>query len=422
MIQNEILQSDIIYMGGRVVPIGEFKNEFPDWYEMWSKYSREDTSDQYILITDYDYGVSAIINAFYSVNFNKATADFICRFDDHRNEGGIYHPPIQIGNRLVFAPCRAHRWAYYDLDTNVLEYENIPAKLLPENEGIFVRSWKSIKDSLIYMPGDNGIIVKLDYKTGDVSYHDCLIKNIQVENDQIDISSMSTYKDSVLFFSSASDIVYEINTECMNIKKVHRIGEMIKGVKTAFAIPKTDWIFIVRNPDLADVRDWKTIYKWNIKTGELYAIKNLPINSCIENAKYFISGFCHYNGELYVIPQQGDCFVRIDVHTNQAERVEIATDFDLLERKNDYYRRWGDGMAFPMLNYNGFKNTFTATLPYDFSIAEINFDEKILLNKRKWHVSGVERQIRNTLVSRVFDGGFYENDFYSLKEFIGDMQ
>lgn len=135
MIQDEILQSDIIYMGGKVVPISEFKNEFPDWYEMWDTYSREDAADEYILISDNGYGVSATINAFYSVDFNKASADFICRFDDGRNESGIYHPPVQIGNRLVFAPYRAQRWAYYDLDTNVLAYENIPAKLLPENEG-----------------------------------------------------------------------------------------------------------------------------------------------------------------------------------------------------------------------------------------------------------------------------------------------
>ena len=64
MIQNEILQSDIIYIGGKVVPISEFKNEFPDWYEVWNKYSREGTEDQYIFIPDYEYGVSAIINAF----------------------------------------------------------------------------------------------------------------------------------------------------------------------------------------------------------------------------------------------------------------------------------------------------------------------------------------------------------------------
>lgn len=271
------------------------------------------------------------------------------------------------------------------------------------------------------MPGENGIIVKLDYKTGAVSYHDCLIKNVQAENGQIDISAMSTYKDSVLFFSGTSDIVHEINAECITIKKTYRIGAMIKGVKAAFAIPKTDWIFIVGNPDLADAGDWKTIYKWNIRTGELYAVKNLPINPCMKNAKYLFSGFCYYNGDLYVIPQQGDCFVKIDVQTNQAERVEITTEYNLLDRKNDFYRRWGEGMAFPMLNYNGFENTFTATLPYDFSIAEIDFDKKILRNKRKWHVSGIERQIRNSLADRWFDGGFYENEFYSLKEFIGDI-
>ncbi len=419
MIQNEILQSDIIYMGGKVVSINEFKNEFPDWYELWNKYSREDTADQYILITDYDYGVSAIINAFYSINFKKATADFICRFDDDRNEGGIYYPPIKIRNRLVFAPCRAHKWLYYDLDTNVWTYDAIPAKLLPENNGIFVHSWLSLKDSLVYMPGETGIIVKLDYITGAVSYNDCLIKDLQAENSQIYISSMSAYKDSMLFFSSGSDIVYEFNVECMAIEKTYRIGAMIKGVKSAFAVPKTDWIFIIENPDLEDAGDWKTIYKWNIKTGELYAIKNLPVNSCIENAKYFFYGFC-YNGDLYAIPHQGDCFVRIDVHTNQAERVEIATDYDLLDRKNDLYRRWGDGMAFPMLHYNGFENSFTATLPYDFSIAEIDFDKKILRNKRKWHVKGIEKQIRSSLANKWFDGGFFENEFYSLKEFIAE--
>ena len=420
MIQNEILQSDIIYIGGKVVPISEFKNEFPDWYEMWNKYGREDTADQYVFIPDYDYGVSAILNAFYSVDFNKATADFICRFDDERNEGGIYHPPIHIGNRLVFTPCRAHRWAYYDLDTKVFSYENIPVKLLPENDGIFVCSWRPIKDSVVYMPGETGIVVKLDYKTGVVSYHDCLVKELQVEKGQIDISSMATYKDSVLFFSSANDIVYEINAESMAIKKTLRFGPMMKGVKAAFTLPKTDWIFIVGNPELVDAGDWKTIYKWNIKTGELYAIKNLPINPCVENAKYFFSDFCYYYEDLYIIPQQGDCFVRIDVHTNQAERVEIASDCNLLDRKNDFYRRWGDGMIFPMLHYNGFENTLTATLPYDFSIAEIDFDKKILRNKRKWHVRGIEKQIRSSLANKWFDGGFFENEFYSLKEFIAE--
>lgn len=421
MIQNEILQSDIIYIGGKVVPISEFKNKFPDWYEMWNKYSREDTEDQYIFIPDYDYGVSAIINAFYSIDFNKAKAEFICRFDEDKNEGGIYHPPVQIGNRLIFAPCRAHRWAYYDLDTYMWTYDAIPAELLPKNEGIFVCSWMQIKDSLIYMPGETGVIVKLDYKTSTVSYHDCLLKTLQAENGQIDISSMAIYKDSVLFFSSVSDRVYEINAECTSIKKIHRIGEMMKGVKATFAVPKTNWIFIVGNPNLNDAGDWKTIYKWNIKTGELYAIKNLPINPCIENAKYLFYGFCYYKEELYVIPQQGDCFVRIDMHTNQAWRVEISTGYNLLERQHDFYKRWGDGMAFPMLNYNGFENTFTATLPYDFSSAEIDFEQKILQNKRKWNVSGIERQLRNTLASRWFDGGFFENEFYSLKEFIRDM-
>ena len=41
MVQNEIFKSDVIYMGTRLVPIGELKNIFPEWHESLKKMYKE---------------------------------------------------------------------------------------------------------------------------------------------------------------------------------------------------------------------------------------------------------------------------------------------------------------------------------------------------------------------------------------------
>lgn len=414
---EEFLHSDVIYPGGRIMLIDECQKEYPNGYAMWNKYIRESTSNEYILIPDYEYGISATVNAFYSIDFDKAAATYICSFDENSNEGNFYHPPMRIDNKLIFAPCKSRRWAIYYLETNTWMYEEVPTEFLPEEGKTFIKNWIQVKDSLVYMPGDKKVIVKLDCKNGKITYHDCLKELIESGECIADFSSIAINHESALLFTNEDNNVYEIDVSSMTLKKVHKIHMDYKGIRSAFTMPKTDWIYLIKNR-MPEEKDWdESIIKWNMKTGESIEIRNLPINPCEKAFMNLISGFCYNNGTLYAIPLQGDCFLKINHQTGEVERIEIETEHELFERKDDSYKRWGNDTAFPMLTYNGKENTFTATLPYDFSLAEIDFENGKLYNNRKWCVYGIERLLRIMRAQR-FEGGFVENEYFSLKEFM----
>ena len=99
---GEILHSDVIYPGGRIMRIDEYQKAYPKSYAIWNTYCRESISEEYIFVMDYEYGVSATVNAFYSIDFDKAVATYICSFDEKSKEGNLYHSPIRIENKLIF--------------------------------------------------------------------------------------------------------------------------------------------------------------------------------------------------------------------------------------------------------------------------------------------------------------------------------
>lgn len=413
MIQDEHLFSDVVYMGSKIIRIGEFKIEFPDWYEHWSDVNKEHELIDYVLMPDYDYGVSAILNAVYSVDIEKATAEYLCSFENEKNEGNIYYPPIKMGNVLLFVPCNARRWAYYDLDTCTWSYENIPAEFIRGN-GMAVKSWVQNGNQLIFMPGSIAALISMDLKTKKVSYHDCL-KAICQENGTLPIfSSIIACEDSVLLFTNTESNIYEIDTKTMQLTRMHKISLGCKGILTAAAIPGTDWICLLEH-DRAS-----RILKWNVKTGATEEITDLPICSDQNSSPGLILGFCFDYSGLYIIPQQDNCIVKIDCHENKASRIDLHTEINLMERKDAFYHRWGYGLSFTVLTYNGYENTSTVFLPYDFSIAEIDFDKGILYNRRKWQVGGIEKLIKNQM-KNLTDGVYFENNFYGLQEYLDDL-
>lgn len=413
MIADEIYNSDVIYMGGQILKVSDFKNKFPAWYETWNLYHREN-DEKYILISDYEYGISATLNAVYKTDFEKAKAFFVCEIGTEK-QGRNYHPPIRLENKMIFAPSIAKKWAYYDLQTQVWTYVDIPQEFYMKSDEVFIRSWKSIKDSIIYLAA-GGIIVKLDDRNGEITYHNCLKKQMDDE----DFSVMSLHKGLILLASGASDKIVALDAESMTISDVYSLGHNIKGIKTMCAIPKTNWLFFLENTDTAEPDGSCDVYKWNISTNELLKLDHLPVKSCGKTGKYLLSGFLYYKGNVYVTPCHGDCFIRINVENDAVERMEIELGHDFLERKNSFYRRWGDDMAFPMFAYNGFADTFTATIPYDYSIAEIDFINGRIYNRRKWQVNGIEGILKEDLAGR-FDGGYYENEYYSLQNFLDEI-
>ena len=162
------------------------------------------------------------------------------------------------------------------------------------------------------------------------------------------------------------------------------------------------------------------IIKWNIHTGEIEEITELPILSKDTSVGRLFSGLYYDYTGLYLIPQQDKSIIKIDYQSNKLYCIEFQTELNLLERKEEFYGRWGDGLSYTVLAYNGYKNLPTVFLPYDFSIAEIDLKRGVFLNKRKWWVNGIEQLIKDQMKSLV-DGVYYENSLFRLQEYVEDL-
>lgn len=410
--QKELLYSDSIYLGGRVIPVCKFKSEFPEWYEIWKESRVGEIAKDYCLIPDYSYGVSATLNAIYSVNLEKATAEYLCSFENNDNKGEIYHPPIRMGNVLLFMPCKADKWAYYNLDTCMWSYEEIPADFI--KEGMFVKGWLQIGNQVVYMPGSANVLVTTDLKNGNVSYHNCLDEIRKKSGKLLEFTSIVAYEDSVLLFTNIENNVYEIDTKTMQLTKIHKISLECEGIQAAISVPGVDWIFILEHSRAT------RIIKWDIKNGSTEVISELPIHPDKNSISGLILGFCYDCSGLYIIPQQDNCIIKIDYNKNEAIRIELNTGINLLERRDEFYHRWGYGLSYTPLVYNGYENTTTVFLPYDFSIAEIDFQKGTFYNKRKWRVNGIENLVRDSMKSQI-DGIYMENNYFTVKEFIKEI-
>lgn len=411
--EKEIFFSDVVYLGGRIISVSDFRIEYPEWYEKWKWSNKDYPLYKYLLIPDYSYGASAILNAVYSINFEKAIVDKMCSFECGKNEREMYYPPIRYGRKMMFIPNRARQWAYYDMDTCKWSYKSIPAEYL-QGDGAFIKTWLPNKKRIICMLGCMKGMACIEFETGEISYYDCWNELKQNKEMPPKISSMIIYKDSVLLFTSIGNSVYEIDTNKMQLTKIYKIPFDCTGVVSAVNIPETDIIFLLEHTQA------NRIIKWNIHTGEIEEITELPILSKDTSVGRLFSGLYYDYTGLYLIPQQDKSIIKIDYQSNKLYCIEFQTELNLLERKEEFYGRWGDGLSYTVLAYNGYKNLPTVFLPYDFSIAEIDLKRGVFLNKRKWWVNGIEQLIKDQMKSLV-DGVYYENSLFRLQEYVEDL-
>lgn len=413
--QEEFLCSDHIFLGGRIIANEQLQREFPKWYNKWKMANGKKKLSDYCLLPDYSYGISASLNAVYSVNFEKATAEFTCSFETERNEGGMYFPPIRMGNILTFTPLKEHRWAFYNLDTCKWTYKEIPSELIPREEMI-IRFRVCVGKRILHVIENCNVVACMDASTGEISYYDCLNEIRQKDGTLPTFSAMVVYDESVLLFANTGNNVYEIDTKTMRVVKTHKIPMECNAIQQAVVIRGTDWLCLLEQENHIS-----RVIKWNIMTGEAREVLDLS-NCSKENHNVGpIGGFCNDFDGLYIILRQEKYFMKLDWRKNEATRIELHTELELLERKNAYYNRCEYGNSFIVLAYNAYRNKFTVFLPYDFSIAEIDFEKGVFLNKRKWKVSGIEKLIRDSLKTQV-DGVHMENQFFGLKEFADDLK
>lgn len=418
MNREEIYHSDVIFNGGRVMNINDCAVEFPEFYSAWTRFYRENMSDEFILVSDCDYGKSAFYNTLYSLDISNARAHLICQLNNPDDDISIYNAPIRIKNMIYFVPYIGHEWKIYDTKSGEIKVNQIPKDILPDNR-VYIKTWKCINNSIVFLPGDIGKLVKLDIKTENISYHDCL-KNFSSEKNNLDISAVTPYNDCLLLFMYNSNLVYKLRTDDMSITEVFKLDKNYFGTRSAIHIPGTEYVFLIENNALKNEGNLRVIYKWNVESSNFERIDNLPTNPIVESTKNLFSGFNYYNGDLYVIPEQTDCFIKLNIQSNLATRIEIDTGHKLLERSDPFYRRWGDGIAFPHIIYNVRNNKLMATIPYDYSIAEIDFEKKELVNKQKWIVDGIEALIKNSMMKKT-NNMYWESYAFSINDYIQEL-
>lgn len=160
--------------------------------------------------------------------------------------------------------------------------------------------------------------------------------------------------------------------------------------------------------------------RWNTTTGHTEDVICGDESTSDSLFGDLLGEFCFYNDSLYITSQKESCIIKIDWERNQANRIQLKADFDLLCRKDDFYRRWGEELAYTVVAYGWPRRKFTILLPYDYSIADIDFEKGELENKRKWIVHGIEKLIRQSLKPKS-NGVYIENKFFSVKDFLDEI-
>lgn len=417
MVQNEIFKSDVIYMGTRLVPIGELKNIFPEWYESLKKMYKEHLPREYHYITDFNYGISTTLNAVYTIDFERAQARYLCSFEETQNEGGIYHPPIRIDNELFFAPSGARKWAFYNLNTGLWSYEDIP-KRYTKGEGSFIKFWIIVNDMIIYLSGQTDHIISMDLKTKKIVYHDCFGEIFGIDEQRPFFSSIIEFGDSILLFSEIDNNVYKLDIDHWKLFKLKRLDSENNGIKAAFFVPNTDYIFLIKNYTGKNIGS--RVMRWNTTTGHTEDVICSDESTSDSLFGDLLGEFCFYNDSLYITSQKESCIIKIDWERNIAHRIQLKADFNLLCRKDDFYRRWGEELAYTVVAYGWPRRKFTIFLPYDYSIADIDFEKGELDNKRKWIVHGIEKLMGQSLKLKS-NGVYIENNFFSVKDFLDEI-
>lgn len=413
---DEVLHSDALLFGTQVVAVEELNKLYPEYYsECYMLYRIKGRTD-YVILCDFEYAISAHWNFLYQLDDKNMTAHPIGKLVNGKSDSQGYHPPMRIGGKMIFSPNQARQWALYDIASNRWNYIKIPRQFMPDIEyGMAFGGGMIYGTDIIFYPGERGAFAKYNIHTGDITYFPDWFKVLKpyVKNVHYGlVCSVMCYQDKLLIASPQREIVIELAPKTMECIAIHRIGNGNWGYRTAYVIPNTDWIYMIKFRDPNSGHVWKdVIVKWNIKTGETIKLTDLPIQLIENHTQTGLAQFVFWRGELYATPWQGDALLRIDLKSDMVTRIELSKDLHFFIHKCDGYS-WGRGLAMPCVVFNIRKMKFSALLPYDYSFVDIDFVTGEVTNCRKYFVHGIVHYWLRTC--KDIHGNFHENDIFPI--------
>lgn len=416
--QDDWLHSDAIIFGTQVLPVDEFKVKCPEYYKYWLTIRSEKALSKYASVVDCKYGNSTDFNAVYQCNEKVGTADFYFSFPNHNYEPWHYHTPIRINQKMIFAPARSRRWAFYDMDKNNWSFEDVPTMFHPTLDYRYTFNGGIVYDDcIIFYPGERGAFAKYNIESGKITYYSDWFNTLKPYVKNLDIGLLSGifyYKESLLLVSPHFNMVIELNPSNMEVICTYKIGNYPMGFKHAVFLPSTNTMYFIlfRNPEIAKWNE--TIVKWNVETGQVTEFNNLPIVDKVGGRANLLNVFILWKSALYVTPLEGDSILGIDLETDEISRLALKPEIDFFARKSQHYS-WAKGAALPYTVFCPERMTFIAQLPYDYSLADIDMESGKMTNRRKWKVTGIEKfkevKVLNCL---------YECEYLSLNKFMSN--
>ncbi|MDR3294335.1 MAG: hypothetical protein LBT26_00700 [Clostridiales Family XIII bacterium] len=426
--KDEYLHSDVVNFGQRLLTVDAFRREYPEWHEYWLPLRNEGQA-KHVLVPDYEYGTSSFLNAVYKLDAEKGRAEYFKSFPANdvsgwmRHDAWLYHAPVRRGDTFLFVPCRARRWAFYDLAADEWTFRAVPEELHPSKEWrAAFGGWIVYDDEIIVFPGESGAFAKCNVVTHEITYHRDWIAKLPKAVENADWGVVCTvlfYRGSLLVVSQQTNRIVEINPETMTVIRSYAVGNDPCGFRSALLVPDTDAVYLIKFREPGKEPWTEAIVKWDIKTKSIAELKDLPVNFAPKHTQNACSGLLYWRNKLYATPLQGDSILKIDLETDEVTRVAVTPDFDFFERKSEFYNGWAKDMALPYLVFNGKCMKFTAQLPYDYALADIDLETGEISNRRKWHVTGVEDLYRQK--SRTSARELWENPYYPLDDFLDDL-
>lgn len=419
--RKEFLDSDVVDFGKLVLTIDELQESYPQYYEYWLS-TRSNAEGQYVMVYDYHYGVSATVNAFYTMDYDAGTVQAMQRLPDERKIPYLYHPPIHIGGKLIFSPRKSRKWAFYDIANETWTYEDVPEALHPTKQyrGTFGGGFV-YQDEIIFLPGESGAFAKYHIHTGKITYYSEWFKNFKSSIKNVDwgwFSSVLYYNDSILLTSMQTNSIIELDSATMRFVQSYTIGKHSCGFSSSIHIPNTDDFYLLpfREPGC---NQWQeTIMKWNIKSGEYKEIGQLPLQMKEDSTLNACNAFFYWKDSLFITPLQGDSLLRLDTITDEVSQVALHPQLSLFERKADCYT-WAKDLALPYVTLDEKRMTFVAQLPYDYSFVDINLETGQVSNRRKLCFEG--RNVLNTKEIYESNEIIFENFSFNLYDFIANQ-
>lgn len=421
--KEEYLHSDMISFATQIIDYEEYKRKYPKANDFWLQYLDTKQLPSFAAFTDFEYGISSLLNAVYQCDERTATAPYLTSSPVKEVTAGFFHAPLRIGERLIFPPLMARKWVFYDLCTNEMTEKEVPLDLYPsKKERAVFGGYVLHDDSILFLPGESGAIAKLNIHTGAITYHKEWYFALKKDVKNVDlgiICSAFSYRGNVVLISRQSNIALELDTKTMKVVNSYRIGAGFFGIMSSAYTPNTGNVYLIKRREPEDTVYRETIVKWNIKTGQYQEFDHLPIHIDSDKTQNALHGFVPWKGSLLALPYQGDAMLRIDMETSEITRLELTPSFHFFDRKSSFYEGWAKDIALPSMWFDVQNESYIAALPYDYSLADINFDTGKISNVRKWKVIGAEEQFlaqgkgSNTVVT--------ENLYYELTDYIADV-